>query len=97
MVLLSNKIKIYKVFKSNDYIFPNLAQEYELVAYEKDNSNKNDENIYSYLSQYYYSYIFSLFYYLRIYLFEYPFEINIDKNQKIFNIYKKFKNFLKNY
>ena len=39
MVLLTNKIKIYKVFQSNDYIFPNLAQEYELVAYEKDNSN----------------------------------------------------------
>ena len=39
MVLLTNKIKIYKVFQSNDYIFPNSTQEYELFAYEKDNSN----------------------------------------------------------
>ena len=95
MVLLTNKKKIYKVFKSNDYIFPYLAQGYELVAYEKDTSNKNNENIYFYLSQYYYSYIFSLFYYPRIYLFEYPFAINIDKDQKIFNIYKNIKEFLK--
>ena len=95
MVLLTNKKKIYKVFTNNDYIFPYLLQGYELVAYEKDTSNQNNENIYFYLSQYYYSYIFSLFYYPRIYFFDYPFAINFDKTQKIFNIYKNIKEFLK--
>ena len=95
MVLLTNKKKIYKVFTNNDYIFPFLLQGYELVAYEKDTSNQNNENIYFYLSQYYYSYIFSLFYYPRIYFFDYPFAINFDKTQKIFNIYKNIKEFLK--
>ena len=95
MVLLTNKKKIYKVFTNNDYIFPYLLQGYELVAYEKDTSNQNNENIYFYLSQYYYSYIFSLFYYPRIYFFDYPFAINFDKTQKIFNIYKSIKEFLK--
>ena len=95
MVLLTNKKQIYKIFKSNDYIFPYLLEGYELVAYEKDTSDKNNENIYFYLSQYYYSYIFSFFYYPRIYLFEYPLAINIDKTQKIFNIYKNIKEFLK--
>ena len=94
MVLLTNKKKIYKVFTNNDYIFPYLLQGYELVAYEKDTSNQNNENIYFYLSQYYYSYIFSLFYYPRIYFFDYPFAINFDKTQKIFNIYKNIKEFL---
>ena len=95
MVLLTNKKKIYKVFTNNDYIFPYLLQGYELVAYEKDTSNQNNENIYFYLSQYYYSYIFSLFYYPRIYFFDYPFAINFDKTQKIFNIYENIKEFLK--
>ena len=95
MVLLTNKKKIYKVFTNNDYIFPYLLQGYELVAYEKDTSNQNNENIYFYLSQYYYSYIFSLFYYPRIYFFDYPFALNFDKTQKIFNIYKNIKEFLK--
>ena len=95
MVLLTNKKKIYKIFTNNDYIFPYLLQGYELVAYEKDTSNQNNENIYFYLSQYYYSYIFSLFYYPRIYFFDYPFAINFDKTQKIFNIYKNIKEFLK--
>ena len=95
MVLLTNKKKIYKVFTNNDYIFPYLLQGYELVAYEKDTSNQNNENIYFYLSQYYYSYIFSLFYYPRIYFFDYPYAINFDKTQKIFNIYKNIKEFLK--
>ena len=95
MVLLTNKKKIYKVFTNNDYIFPYLLQGYELVAYERDTSNQNNENIYFYLSQYYYSYIFSLFYYPRIYFFDYPFAINFDKTQKIFNIYKNIKEFLK--
>ena len=95
MVLLTNKKKIYKVFTNNDYIFPYLLQGYELVAYEKDTSNQHNENIYFYLSQYYYSYIFSLFYYPRIYFFDYPFAINFDKTQKIFNIYKNIKEFLK--
>ena len=95
MVLLTNKKKIYKVFTNNDYIFPYLLQGYELVAYEKDTSNQNNENIYFYLSQYYYSYIFSLFYYPRIYFFDYPFAINFDKTQKVFNIYKNIKEFLK--
>ena len=95
MMLLTNKKKIYKVFTNNDYIFPYLLQGYEVVAYEKDTSNQNNENIYFYLSQYYYSYIFSLFYYPRIYFFDYPFAINFDKTQKIFNIYKNIKEFLK--
>ena len=95
MVLLTNKKKIYKIFINNDYIFPYLAQGYELVAYEKDTSNKNNENIYFYLSQYYYSYLFSLFYYPKNYFFEYPFAINFDKSQKINNIYKNIKEFLK--
>ena len=50
IILLTNKKKIYKGFKNNDYIFLYLTQGYELVAYEKDTSNKNDENIYFYLS-----------------------------------------------
>ena len=95
MVLLTNKKKIYKIFINNDYIFPYLAQGYELVAYEKDTSNKNNENIYFYLSQYYYSYLFSLFYYPKNYFFEYPFAINFDKSQKINHIYKNIKEFLK--
>ena len=96
MVLLTNKKKIYKIFINNDYIFPYLQQGYELVAYENDiSNNRNKENLYFYLSQYYYSYIFSLFYYPRVYLFEYPFAINFDKSQKIYHIYKSIKEFLK--
>ena len=95
MVLLTNKKKIYKIFINNDYIFPYLLQGYELVAYEKDTSNKNNENIYFYLSQYYYSYLFSLFYYPKNNFFEYPFAINFDKSQKVNNIYKNIKEFLK--
>ena len=95
ILLLNNKKKIYKIFLNNDYIFPYLVQGYELVAYEKDVSNKNKENIYFYLSQYYKSYIFSLFYYPRTYLFEYPFAINFDKSQKIYHIYKEIREFLK--
>ena len=95
MVLLTNKKKIYKIFINNDYIFPYLLQGYELVAYEKDTTNKNNENIYFYLSQYYYSYLFSLFYYPKNNFFEYPFAINFDKSQKVNNIYKNIKEFLK--
>ena len=50
---------IYKIFTTNDYIFPYLKKGYELVVYEKNNKK---ENIYFYLTKYYYSYIFSLFY-----------------------------------
>ena len=96
MILLTNSKKIYKIFIKNDYIFPYLQQGYELVAYENDISNSNNkENIYFYLSQYYYSYLFSLFYYPRTYLFDYPFALNFDKSQKIYHIYKNIKEFLK--
>ena len=96
MVLLNKKKKIYKIFIKNDYIFPYLQQGYELVAYENDISNNNrKENIYFYISQYYFSYVFSIFYYPRYYLFDYPFAISFDKSQKISNIYKNIKEFLK--
>ena len=63
MVLLNNNKKIHKVFISNDYVFSYLKQGYELVAYEKDNTNNRNENIYFYLSKYYHNYLLSLFYY----------------------------------
>ena len=96
MVLLNNKKKIYKIFIRNDYIFPYLQQGFELVAYENDNTgNKNKENLYFYLTQYYQSYLFSLFYYPKKYLFEYPLVLNFDKSQKIYFIYKNIKEYLK--
>ena len=97
MVLLNNNKKIHKVFISNDYVFSYLKQGYELVAYEKDNTNNRNENIYFYLSKYYHNYLLSLFYYPRIYLFNYPFAINIDKSQNISSIHKNIKEFLKKF
>ena len=91
IVLLTKDKKLYKVFTTNDYIFPYIQKGYELVAYEKKD---NKENIYFYLTQYYYSYIFSLFYYPKTFIFNYPFAINIDKDQGLFTIYENIRNFL---
>ena len=55
IVLLTKSKQIYQIFTTNDYIFTYLKKGYELVAYEKNNKK---ENIYFYLTKYYYSYIF---------------------------------------
>ena len=91
IVLLTKDKKIYKVFTNNDYIFSYLQQGYELVAYEKSSKN---ENIYFYLTQYYYNYILSYFFPKKI-LFNYPLAIDINKSFKIHSIYGKISNFLK--
>lgn len=91
MVLLTKNKNIYKVFTTNDYIFTYLKKGYELVAYEKNNKK---ENIYFYLTQYYNSYILSFFYYTKSFLFNYPLPIDIDKSEKIYNLYGKISNFL---
>ena len=93
IVLLKNK-NIHKVFTNNDYIFSYLQQGYELVAYEK---NIHKENIYFYLTQYYTSYLFSLFYYPKTFLFDYPLAIDIKLEEKIYSIYEKISNFIKNF
>ena len=94
MVLLTKNKNLYKVFINNDYIFSYLRQGYELVAYEKKPGN---ENIYFYLTQYYFSYIFSLFYYPKIFLFNYPLVIDMNKKDKIINLYDKIGNYLKRF
>ena len=94
IVLLTKNKKIYKVFKTNDYIFTYLQQGYELVAYEK---KYRCENIYFYLTQYYHRFIFSLFYYPKIYLFDYPLAISVDINQKIYFLYGKINNYIKSF
>ena len=94
IVLLTKSKTIYKIFTTNDYIFPYLKKGYELVAYEKKNKK---ENIYFYLTQYYHSYIFSFFYYPKSFLFDYPFPIDIDKSEKLYNLYGKINNFLQNF
>lgn len=91
IVLLTKNKNIYKVFTTNDYIFTYLKKGYELVAYEKNNKK---ENIYFYLTQYYNSYILSFFYYTKSFLFNYPLPIDIDKSEKIYNLYGKISNFL---
>ena len=94
IVLLTKNKNLYKVFINNDYIFSYLRQGYELVAYEKKPGN---ENIYFYLTQYYFSYIFSLFYYPKIFLFNYPLVIDMNKKDKIINLYDKIGNYLKRF
>ena len=94
IVLLTKSKMIYKIFTTNDYIFPYLKKGYELVVYEKNNKK---ENIYFYLTKYYYSYIYSLFYYPKSFLFDYPLPIDLDNHEKIFNLYGKISNFLKNF
>ena len=92
IILLTKDKRIYKVFTKNDYIFPYYQGGYEIVAYEK---NGKKENIYFYLTQYYFSYIFSFFYYPKTTLFDYPFAIDIDMNNKIYSIYENIDIFLK--
>ena len=94
IVLLTKNKNLYKVFINNNYIFSYLRQGYELVAYEKKPGN---ENIYFYLTQYYFSYIFSLFYYPKIFLFNYPLVIDMNKKDKIINLYDKIGNYLKRF
>jgi hypothetical protein len=69
-----------------------LEQGYELVAYEK---KAGDENIYFYLTQYYFSYFFSYFYYPKTILFKYPFAIDVDMNNKIYSIYENIYKFIR--
>ena len=92
IVLLTKGKKIYKVFTKNEYIFPYYKAGYEIVAYEK---NGVKENIYFYLTQYYFSYIFSYFYYPRTILFDYPFAIDVDMNNKIYSIHENIYNFVR--
>jgi len=92
IVLLTKGKKIYKVFTKNEYIFPYYKAGYEIVAYEK---NGVKENIYFYLTQYYFSYIFSYFYYPRTILFDYPFAIDVDMNNKIYSIHENIYNFIR--
>ena len=94
IILLTKNKRIYKIFTTNDYIFNYLQEGYELVAYEK---KYKCENIYFYLTQYYYSYIFSFFYYPKQYLFEYPLAIYIDMNQQIYYLYGKINNYIKSF
>ena len=92
IVLLTKNKQIYKVFTKNDYIFPYYKAGYEIVAYEK---NGEKENIYFYLTQYYFSYFFSYFYYPKKILFNYPFAIDVDMNNKIYSIYENIYNFIR--
>ena len=100
IVLLTKDNKLYKVFDSNDYIFPFIKKGYELVAYEKNGKkNENDEckreNIYFYLTKYYSNYLVSIFYNPKTLLYNYPLVISLDKNSKIYSIYSSIKKYLK--
>ena len=100
IVLLTKYNKLYKVFDSNDYIFPFIKKGYELVAYEKngkkDGNNKDKkENIYFYLTKYYSNYFLSFFYNPKTLLFNYPLAISLDKNNQIFSIYTNIKKLLR--
>ena len=100
IVLLTKYNKLYKVFDSNDYIFPFIKKGYELVAYEKngkkDGNNKDKkENIYFYLTKYYSNYFLSFFYNPKTMLFNYPLAISFDKNSQISSIYTNIKKFLR--
>ena len=99
IVLFTKYNKLYKVFDSNDYIFPFIKKGYELVAYEKNgkkdgNNESKRENIYFYLTKYYSNYFLSIFYNPKTLLFNYPLAISLDKNCKIFSIYSSIKKYL---
>jgi len=100
IVLLTKYNRLYKVFDSNDYIFPFIKKGYELVAYEKngkkDGNNKDKkENIYFYLTKYYTNYFLSFFYNPKTLLFNYPLAISLDRNSQIFSIYANIKKLLR--
>jgi len=100
IVLLTKYNRLYKVFDSNDYIFPYIKKGYELVAYEKngkkDGNNKDKkENIYFYLTKYYTNYFLSFFYNPKTLLFNYPLAISLDRNSQIFSIYANIKKLLR--
>jgi len=92
IVLLTKSKRIYKVFTKNDYIFPYYQAGYEIAAYEK---KAEKENIYFYLTEYYFSYFFSYFYYPKKILFNYPFAIDVDMNNKIYSIYENIYKFIR--